>query len=140
MLERSSGTFWKQDLERPADTPAVPAELDWNLWLGGAPERPYHPVYCPRAWRGWFDFGTGALGDMAIHNMDPAFYALDLEAPVAVEAETSPLKTESYPAWQIITYHFAARGKRPALKIVWYDGGKMPPAPGRARTGPQTGR
>ena len=56
----------------------MPPELDWNLWLGAAPERPYHPVYCPRAWRGWFDFGTGAMGDMAIHNMDPAFYALDL--------------------------------------------------------------
>lgn len=123
------GTFWKQDLERPTDTPPVPPDLDWNLWLGQAPVRPYNPVYCPRAWRGWFDYGTGALGDMAIHNMDPAFYALDLDAPVLVEAQTSPLKRESYPAWQIITYHFAAKGNRPALKIVWYDGGKMPPKP-----------
>lgn len=133
------GTFWKQDLERPTDTPPVPAELEWNLWLGAAPERPYHPVYCPRQWRGWFDYGTGALGDMAIHNMDPAFYALDLDAPVLVEAETSPLKRESYPAWQIITYHFAAKGDRPALKIVWYDGGKLPPRPAELEPNRQLG-
>jgi predicted dehydrogenase len=123
------GTFWKQDIDRPTERPPVRADLDWNLWLGGAPERPYHPVYCPVAWRGWFDFGTGALGDMAIHNMDPAFYALDLGAPVAAEAQTSPLKQESYPAWTIITYEFAAKGDRPAVKIVWYDGGKLPPRP-----------
>lgn len=124
------GTFWKQDLDRPTDTPATPAGLDWNLWLGAAPERPYHPVYCPRSWRGWYDFGTGAMGDMAVHNMDPAFFALDLEAPVAASAQTSqPLHKESYPAWTIITYEFAARAGRPALKIHWYDGGKMPPRP-----------
>ena len=56
------GTFWKQDLDRPTETPPVPPDLDWNLWLGAAPVRPYHPVYCPRAWRGWFDFGTGRPG------------------------------------------------------------------------------
>ena len=123
------GKFWTQDLDRPTATPPVPDTLNWNLWLGGAPFRPYNPVYVPRAWRGWFDFGTGALGDMAIHNMDPAFYALDLEAPVKVEAQTSPLKTESYPAWQIITYYFAASETRPAVKLTWYDGGKMPPRP-----------
>jgi len=123
------GTFWKQDLDRPTDTPPVPPDLDWNLWLGAAPERPYNPVYVPRAWRGWFDFGTGAMGDMAIHNMDPAFYALDLDAPIAAEATTSPLKKESFPAWQIITYTFAAKGARPGLKITWYDGGKQPPRP-----------
>ena len=117
-------------MARPTETPPVPEGLDWNLWLGAAPERPYHPVYCPRAWRGWFDFGTGAMGDMAVHNMDPAFYALDLEPPVAAEAQTSqPLKKESYPAWSIITYHFAARGNRPAVKVIWYDGGKLPPRP-----------
>jgi predicted dehydrogenase len=123
------GTFWKQDLDRPSDTPPTPPDLDWNLWLGAAPVRPYHPVYCPRAWRGWFDFGTGAMGDMAIHNMDPAFYALDLDAPIAAEAQTSPLRKESFPAWQIITYTFAAKGARPGLKVLWYDGGKQPPRP-----------
>jgi predicted dehydrogenase len=112
-----------------SDTPPTPPDLDWNLWLGAAPVRPYHPVYCPRAWRGWFDFGTGAMGDMAIHNMDPAFYALDLDAPIAAEAQTSPLRKESFPAWQIITYTFAAKGARPGLKVLWYDGGKQPPRP-----------
>ena len=123
------GKWWTQDRERPAETPPVPAELNWNLWLGAAPERPYHPCYHPVAWRGWFDFGTGALGDMAIHNLDPAFYALDLDAPVAAESQSSPLKKESYPAWQIITFEFAAKASRPALKMLWYDGGKMPPVP-----------
>ncbi len=123
------GTFWKQGLDRPTDTPLVPDGLDWNLWLGAAPMRPYHSAYHPRAWRGWIDFGTGALGDMAIHNVDPAFYALDLGAPVATEATTSELKPESYPEWTIITYEFAARGDQPAVKIIWYDGGKMPPNP-----------
>jgi predicted dehydrogenase len=124
------GKFWKQDIDRPTETPAVPPDLDWNLWLGAAPVRPYHPVYCPRAWRGWFDFGTGAMGDMAVHNMDPAFYALDLGAPIAASAQTSqPLHAESYPAWTTITYQFAAQGNRPAVKATWYDGGKMPPRP-----------
>ncbi|NLF69165.1 MAG: Gfo/Idh/MocA family oxidoreductase [Candidatus Anammoximicrobium sp.] len=134
------GRFWKQDLDRPTDAPPVPPDLDWNLWLGGAPERPYHPVYCPRAWRGWFDFGTGAMGDMAVHNLDPAFYALDLDAPVAAEAQTSqPLKPESYPAWSIIAYDFPARGKRPAVKVTWYDGGKLPPRPPELEAGRQLG-
>ena len=123
------GNWWKQGLDRPADTPSVPADLDWDLWLGAAPSRPYHPSYHPFAWRGWVDFGTGALGDMAIHNMDPAFYALDLGAPIAAEARSAPMKKESYPVWQIITFEFAATPKHPALKIYWYDGGKMPPRP-----------
>jgi predicted dehydrogenase len=123
------GKWWKQDLERPVETPPAPDEMNWNLWLGAAAERPYHPCYHPVAWRGWFDFGTGALGDMAIHNLDPAFYALDLDAPLAAESKSSPIKGESYPAWQIITWEFAARGNRPALKLLWYDGGKKPPRP-----------
>ncbi|RPI91519.1 MAG: gfo/Idh/MocA family oxidoreductase, partial [Chloroflexi bacterium] len=74
--------WWPQPAQRPTETRAVPPDLDWNLWLGCAPQRPYHPAYHPFAWRGWFDFGTGALGDMAVHNLDPAFYALDLGAPL----------------------------------------------------------
>jgi hypothetical protein len=107
----------------------VPEGLDWNLWLGPAKERPYHPDYCPRQWRGWIDFGCGALGDMAVHNADPAFYALDLGAPDRVEAESSPTNPDSFPLWSIITYHFPAKGKRGPVKMVWYDGGKMPPRP-----------
>jgi predicted dehydrogenase len=123
------GKFWTQPHDRPTDTPPVPDTLDWDLWLGGAPQRPYHPAYLPGKWRGWYDFGTGALGDMAIHNLDPAFYALDLGAPTAAEAETSPPKPESYPGWSILTLEFPARGPQPAIKVKWYDGGKMPPRP-----------
>ncbi len=123
------GKWWVQDLDRPTETPPVPPELDWDLWIGAAPMRPYHRRYHPHDWRAWFDFGTGALGDMAIHNMDPAFYALDLGAPAAVEAQTSPLKPESYPSWSVLRYEFAARGDRPAVTLTWYDGGKQPPRP-----------
>jgi len=123
------GKWWKQPALRPTDIMPVPATLDWDLWLGAAPERPYHRAYHPFAWRGWFDFGTGALGDMAVHNLDPAFYALDLPAPIAAEAQTSGLGKESYPAWQIITFEFAARGAQPAVKMFWHDGGKLPEKP-----------
>lgn len=124
------GKFWDtHGRTKPTDTPAVPKNLDWDLWLGPAAERAYHPDYCPRKWRGWFDFGCGALGDMAVHNADPAFYALDLTAPDWVEAETSPINRDSFPVWSIITYHFPARGDQPAVKMVWYDGGKLPPRP-----------
>lgn len=134
------GTFWKQNLDRPAGSEPVPSTLDWNLWLAAAPERPYHHIYLPGSWRGWFDFGTGAMGDMAVHNMDPAFYALDLGAPVAAEAQTSqPLKKESYPAWEIIRYDFAAKGDRPAVKLYWHDGGKQPPRPAELELGRSLG-
>jgi predicted dehydrogenase len=123
------GKWWTQNLDRPVETPPVPATLDWDLWIGAAPMRPYSKLYHPFAWRGWFDFGTGALGDMAIHNMDPAFYALDLGAPTAVEAKTSELKPESYPLWTVLRYEFAAKDDRPAVTLTWYDGGKMPPLP-----------
>ena len=118
--------WWPQPAKKPAKSPPVPPQLDWNLWLGAAPARPYSPAYHPFVWRGWFDFGTGALGDMAVHNLDPAFYALDLGAPAAAESRSSDLGAESYPAWQTITFDFAARGDRPALKMTWYDGGKLP--------------
>jgi predicted dehydrogenase len=123
------GNWWKQPAARPAAGLPVPADLDWDLWLGAAPERPYHTAYHPFAWRGWFDFGTGALGDMAVHNLDPAFYALDLEAPVSAEAQTSGLSPETYAAWQIITFRFASAPGRLTLKMVWYDGGKLPAKP-----------
>ncbi len=121
--------WWPQGVDRPTDTPPVPDSLDWDNWLGPAPVRPYHPAYVPFKWRGWFDFGCGALGDMAVHNADPAFFALDLDAPAAVEAESSPVNNETFPAWSIITYYFAAKGDRPAVKMKWYDGGKLPEPP-----------
>ena len=124
------GKWWQtQGRRRPTDTPPVPPTLDWNMWLGPAKMRPYHPDYLPRSWRGWMDFGCGALGDMAVHNADPAFYALDLGAPDWVDAETAPTNPDSFPVWSIITYHFPAKGKRGPVKMIWYDGGKMPPRP-----------
>ncbi len=121
--------IWPQGIGRPSDTPAVPSSLDWDLWLSVAPERPYHPAYHPFKWRGWWDFGTGALGDIACHAIDAGHWALDLGRPASVEAETSPVNDETAPKWSIITYQFPARGELPPLKVVWYDGGKKPPRP-----------
>ena len=121
--------WWPQGVDRPKDTPPVPEGLDWDLWLGPAPVRPYHPDYVPFKWRGWFDFGCGALGDMAVHNADPAFFALELGAPIAAEAESSPVNNETFPKWSIITYYFPAKGDRPAVTMKWYDGGKLPKCP-----------
>jgi predicted dehydrogenase len=124
------GKFWKsQGQRRPSDTQPVPPSLDWNLWLGPAADRPYHPAYVPREWRGWIDFGCGALGDMAVHNADPAYYALDLGAPDWVEATSSETNTDSFPTWSITTYHFPAKSRRGDITMKWYDGGKMPPRP-----------
>ena len=120
--------IWPQGMtERPAAQP-VPATLDWDLWLGPAPQRDYNKAYLPFNWRGWWDFGTGALGDMACHIMDMPFWALDLEYPTSVEAEHGGNTDESAPNWATITYQFPARPKRdngveqPAVKYVWYDG------------------
>lgn len=126
------GKFWKtQGRRRPTETPPVPPTLDWDLWLGPAQERPYHPDYVPRQWRGWIDFGCGALGDMAVHNADPAFFALDLGAPDWADAQSSPTNPDSFPEWSIITYHFSAKGKHGPITMKWYDGGKQPPRPAK---------
>src|SRR5204862_5592793 len=98
--------YWPQGIARPTETPPVPATLDWNLWLGPAPERPYHPAYVPFKWRGFWDFGTGALGDMACHIMDAAYWALDLGLPTRIEPESTPLFKETAPAGSRITYTF----------------------------------
>ena len=127
--------IWPQGVSRPEPT-TVPSNVHWDLWLGSAPERPYsgvkqpngHPPYHDFNWRGWWDFGTGALGDMACHNMNMAFMALDLLDPSSVEAETSGHNKESYPKWSVIRYTFPVRGERPAVTMTWYDGGKKPPA------------
>ena len=131
--------WWPQGVDRPKDTPPVPETLDWNLWLGPAPVRPYHPDYVPFKWRGWFDYGCGALGDMAVHNADPAFFALELGAPIAAEAESSPVNNETFPEWSIITYYFPAKGDRPAVTMKWYDGGKLPPRPEELEEGRNLG-
>jgi len=126
--------IWPQGLDRPADTPPVPDTLDWDVWLGPAPRRPYHPAYLPFKWRGWWDFGTGALGDIGCHAIAAAHWALNLSGPTAIEVETSPRHDETAPAWSIVKYALPA-GKlpdgrpRPPLTLHWYDGGKIPPRP-----------
>jgi len=117
--------IWPQGGPRPAEA-TPPANIHWDLWLGPAPHRPYAPGYHPFAWRGWWDFGSGALGDMACHTVNMPFMALDLRDPTAVQAETSGHNRDSYPKWSIIKYDFPANASRPALTMTWYDGGKKP--------------
>jgi predicted dehydrogenase len=121
--------IWPQAVDRPTERPPVPKSLSWDLWLGPAPERPYNPAYHPFKWRGWWDFGTGALGDMGCHIIDAAYWALELDAPSWVEAESPTVDAhpETAPAWSIVRYEFPARGDRPPVKLTWYDGGKLPP-------------
>ena len=121
--------WWPQGVERPTDTPAVPANLDWDLWLGPAPWRPYHSAYVPFRWRGWWDFGTGGLGDMGIHNLAPVFAALKLGAPESVHASSTPVFKESVPLACTVHYRFPARGELPPVTVHWYDGGLLPARP-----------
>ena len=121
--------YWPQGVGRPTDTPAVPDTLDWDLWLGPAPARPYHPAYLPAKWRGWWDFGTGALGDIGCHYFDPVFRALQPGAPVSIEASSTRVNAETYPLGSMVTFQFAARGSRPAFRLTWSDGGLRPPRP-----------
>lgn len=128
---------WEQAMFRPTEKVEVPSHIDWDLFLGSAPERPYHPTYHPFGWRGWWDFGTGALGDMACHIIDPAVRALKLKYPTHVQA-FAPFKVkdwnrvnsfESPPIATIVHYDFAARENMPEVRLSWYDGGMMPPRP-----------
>ncbi|MCS7303619.1 MAG: Gfo/Idh/MocA family oxidoreductase [Thermoguttaceae bacterium] len=114
--------------DRPKDTPPCPPWLDWDLWLGPAPYRPYHPAYVPGNWRGWWDFANGGIGDFFCHYVDLAFWALDLKYPTHVAAEGhQPVHPESCAQWLIVRYQFPARGKLPPVRLTWYDGGKQPP-------------
>lgn len=132
---------WPQsiEVERPKETPPVPSTLDWDLWVGPAPMRAYHPVYHPGTWRAWWDFGTGSLGDLGCHIMDPVFWALKLKYPVSVEGcistywkglwqKTEP-KNEQYPRSTIVRFKFPPREGMPAVKVTWWDGGMMPERP-----------
>lgn len=131
---------WPQGIGRPLDTPPIPEYLSWDLWLGPAQDRPFHPCYHPQKWRGWWDFGTGGLGDMGCHIFDHIVWSLQLGAPQSVEASYSefvpdemtwdkPKNMETYPRASIVTYKFPAREGFPPLTLTWYDGGLMPPRP-----------
>jgi predicted dehydrogenase len=139
--------IWPQGMPRPAEAPAVPEGLDWDLWIGPAPMRPFHKAYHPFSWRSWFDFGCGALGDMACHVMDASYQVLKLGYPTSVEAhlayqvvavekegggtENRRLEyKDSYPPATVLHFTFPARGRKyPAVKLHWYDGGILPERP-----------
>ena len=136
--------IWPQGMKRPAGQDPIPANLDWDLWIGPAAMRPFKAswptddppsnkrggVYHPFAWRGWWDFGCGALGDMGCHVLDGPNWALKLGAPTSVETvDSSPLFEDSAPAWSILRYEFPARGSMPPVTLKWYDGGKLPERP-----------
>lgn len=126
--------IWPQGLERPSREQRIPKNLDWDLFIGTAPYRPYNEIYTPWNWRGWWDFGTGALGDMACHILDPVCMALKLEHPSSVQASSTPLFAESAPNAEMVVYEFPRRDNlpkvaMPGLTVTWYDGGLMPPRP-----------
>ncbi len=132
---------WPQGIEvdRPKDPPPTPATLDWNEWIGPAAMRPFHPTYHPARWRAWWDFGTGSLGDMACHILDPVFAALQLGYPESVEGNISTYyedffkyvepRNEMYPRSTIVRYRFPARKNMAPVAVTWWDGGLMPARP-----------
>jgi predicted dehydrogenase len=147
----SDRPWWPQGMTRPAGEDAVPASLDWDLWIGPAAMRPFkaqwpdghltldqveprfsQAVYHPWNFRGWWDFGTGALGDMGCHHANTPFRALKLTHPVSVSASSSKVMAETAPLASVVTYEFPAREDMPPVRVVWYDGGLKPlsPAPG----------
>ena len=124
--------IWPQGLEKPKHDefiPVIPDELDWELWQGVAPRREYDPAYLPFSWRSWWDYGCGAVGDMACHVMDAAYYSLDLGLPASVEAMATKVNDQSAPVASAITYEFPVRGDFARLTYHWLDGGLLPPAP-----------
>jgi|AGTN01.1.fsa_nt_gi Predicted dehydrogenases and related proteins len=126
--------IWPQGLQRPTEKMKVPATLDWDLFLGPASFRPYHEVYTPWNWRGWWDFGTGAFGDMACHVLDPVYQALKLKYPNRIQGSSSPINTESPPQSEKVEFRFPSRDHlpkvaMPEVSVHWYDGGLMPNRP-----------
>lgn len=123
---------WAQGIALPDHSqgaPAKPETLDWDLWLGVAPARAYDPAFVPFRWRGFWEYGNGALGDMACHLLDGAYWALELGAPAWVEAISAKGTAHTAPASAVITYQFPARGALPPVKLTWYDGGNKPVLP-----------
>ena len=126
--------IWPQGLQRPTEKMVSPKTLDWGLFIGPAPMRPFHDIYTPWNWRGWWDFGTGAFGDMACHVLDPVYQSLKLGYPDSVSGSSTLLNTESAPQAEKVKFSFPARPKLekialPAVKVYWYDGGLLPDRP-----------
>ena len=127
----SKGWWGPNGADRPTHTDPVPAHLNWDVWLGPAPERPYiEKIYHPINWRAWQSFGSATLADFGCHLLDPVFTALELAAPLRLKAHSSPFNDETWPVWCIVKYVFRGTqytaGKE--LRVTWYDGGKLPPA------------
>lgn len=123
--------IWPQGLEHPAEVMPVPNTLNWDAFIGPAPKRDYNSIYTPWNFRGWWDFGTGALGDMACHILHPVFKALDLKYPIRVQGSSTTLMAESCPNAQVVKYTFPARTNRPKVAmpevvVTWSDGGILP--------------
>jgi predicted dehydrogenase len=135
----SSRPFWPQGINRPENQEPVPAGLDWDLWLGPAPYRPYNHVYLPFVWRGWYDFGTGALGDMGCYSFDTISRVLKLGSPASVEAISTEVFKETFPVASIIHFNFPARGDMPPVKLTWYDGRLRPLRPDELEDGQEMG-
>lgn len=133
--------WWPQggDVKRPEENPPTPDTMHWDLWIGPSPYRPYNPVYAPFAWRGRWDFGSGALGDMGAHIFDQPYWALELGMPQKVHASSTPVNDEAFPTGSSVHYEFAANDNRPAVKLNWYDGGLMPARPDELADGEQMG-
>ena len=129
-LNGINAVYWPQGVGRPKGEDPVPESLNWDLWIGPAPMRPYvKSVYNPFVWRGWWDFGTGALGDIGCHSLDPVFRALKLSHPTSVQACCTLVNDETYPVASRVTYEFPARGDMAPVTLHWYDGGMKPPRP-----------
>ncbi|MCP4257434.1 MAG: Gfo/Idh/MocA family oxidoreductase [Planctomycetes bacterium] len=120
---------------RPKEGQPVPEGLDWDLWLGPAPWRPYHKAYVPSNWRRWWDFGTGTLGDMGCHIIDPVFWALDLKYPTSIEAHPAKFNNETYPEATVVRWEFPERGNLPPVTVTWYDGDNRPFLPKELESG-----
>lgn len=128
--------IWPQGLNAPKEMPPVPETLNWDLFIGPAKFRPYNPIYHPWNWRGWWDFGTGALGDMACHILHPVFEAMKLQYPIHAQGSSTLLLTDCAPNAQMVTLSFPEREKPndirinlPEVEVIWYDGGLKPPMP-----------
>lgn len=131
--DRPKGGGWPQGMEAFSPSEKVPDSLKWDLWLGPVAARPYSPGLHPFKWRGYYDFGCGALGDMAIHLMYDAYFVLDLTAPTKVEVDVPDKSTVAFPTASTVTFHFPANDKRGPVKVVWRDGGRKPDVPKGAK-------
>ena len=125
----SQRPYWPQGMERPKEVEPVPDGLDWDLWLGPAPERPFNHAYLPFVWRGWNDFGEGSIGDMGNYSFDTLFRVLKLTAPTSVDGSSTPLFPETFPLGELVHWEFPARGDRAPVTIHWYDAQLRPPRP-----------